>query len=124
PVYGGGVHTPDRGSSEGEMPAPTAITYVGHSSVLIEIDGVRLLTDPMLRRRVLRLRRLTRVPPTASLLPLDAVLVSHAHHDHLDLPSLTRLGRDSTIVAAASCAPALRRRGFADVTPVVAGDSV
>ena len=58
--------------------------------MLIELDGVRLLTDPVLRPRVWHLRR--RVPlDTAELGGIDAALVSHLHFDHLDLPSLRLL---------------------------------
>ena len=67
------------------------LLYVGHATVLIELDGVRLLTDPVLRTRVWHLRR--RVPlDTAELEGIDAALVSHVHFDHLDRPSLRLLG--------------------------------
>ena len=98
-------------------------TYVGHATVLIELDGARLLTDPVLRDRVLHLRR----APTAvvpSLGELDAVLVSHAHWDHLDLGSLKRLGRDVRIVIPRGAGKLVRRRGFADVVELDLGDRV
>jgi L-ascorbate metabolism protein UlaG (beta-lactamase superfamily) len=72
------------------------IRYLGHSTVDIELDGVRLLTDPLLRRRV---AHLLRASPAPSGLPhFDAVLVSHGHYDHLDLPSLRKLGRSTRFV--------------------------
>ena len=64
------------------------LTYVGHATVLIELDGIRLLTDPLLRRRVAHLRRATAIAPIGDI---DAVLVSHGHYDHVDLPSLRTL---------------------------------
>jgi L-ascorbate metabolism protein UlaG (beta-lactamase superfamily) len=67
------------------------LTWLGHATVLIELDGVRVLTDPVLRRRLAHLERAEAVA-TASLPPLDLVLVSHVHYDHLDVPSLRRLG--------------------------------
>ena len=73
------------------------MTYVGHATVVIDLDGVRLITDPVLRPRVLHLRRVGAVP-AAALRGLDAVLLSHAHWDHLDLPSLERLGKELPIV--------------------------
>jgi L-ascorbate metabolism protein UlaG (beta-lactamase superfamily) len=70
----------------------TRITWVGHATVLVAMDGVRLLTDPLLRARVAHLRRRAKVDPKA-FRGIDAVLISHGHYDHLDLPSLERLGR-------------------------------
>lgn len=73
------------------------LLYVGHATVLIELDGVRLLTDPVLRERVWHLRR--RVPlDVGALGRIDAALVSHAHFDHLDRPSLQLLGPDVAFV--------------------------
>ena len=62
---------------------------MGHSTVLVEVDGVRILTDPLLTRRLVHLRR--RAPmPTVD--PVDVVLISHVHMDHLHLPSLRTIG--------------------------------
>lgn len=66
------------------------ITWVGHSSVLIEIDGKRILTDPVWSNRVsfsqyMGPKRFFAPPlPLHELPPLDAVIVSHDHYDHLD----------------------------------------
>lgn len=62
------------------------VTWLGHATVLLELGGARLLTDPVLRSRVAHLRRHT--PPPADPRPVDGVLISHVHHDHLDRPSL------------------------------------
>jgi L-ascorbate metabolism protein UlaG (beta-lactamase superfamily) len=96
-------------------------TYVGHATVLIELDGARLLTDPVLRDRVLHLRRAPAavVPPLGEL---DAVLVSHAHWDHLDRRSLERLGRDVRIVIPRGAGKLVRRRGFGSVVELDLGD--
>jgi L-ascorbate metabolism protein UlaG (beta-lactamase superfamily) len=89
--------------------------------VLIELDGVRLLTDPLLRNRVAHLRRVAPVDP-GSLGELDAVLVSHVHYDHLHLPSLRRLPRSVRIVVPRGAGSLLRRQGFDDVVEVGAGE--
>jgi L-ascorbate metabolism protein UlaG (beta-lactamase superfamily) len=80
------------------MVSPEFVTWAGHSTVLIEAGGERLLTDPLLRDRVAHIRR--RVPPPEPSLSrgLDAVLVSHAHRDHLDLPSLKSLEVDGPVL--------------------------
>jgi L-ascorbate metabolism protein UlaG (beta-lactamase superfamily) len=97
------------------------LLYVGHATVLIELDGVRLLTDPVLRPRVWHLRR--RVPLDKSELEgIDAALVSHVHFDHFDRPSLRRLGTDVTVVVPVRARSLVR--GFADVREVDVGDEV
>jgi L-ascorbate metabolism protein UlaG (beta-lactamase superfamily) len=99
------------------------VTYIGHATVLLEVDGVRLLTDPVLRRRVLHLRRDEAVPAEA-LGKVDAVLVSHAHWDHLDVPSLARLGRGVRIVLPRGAGRLVRPRRLANVVEVDVGQSV
>ncbi len=100
------------------------ITYVGHATVLVEVAAVRLLTDPVLRHRVAHLRRYSRPPALDRLGDLDAVLISHAHADHLDLPSLRRVAAGVPVIAPASCADWLRRHGISRAIGVVAGDRV
>jgi L-ascorbate metabolism protein UlaG (beta-lactamase superfamily) len=100
-----------------------AITYTGHSTVLIEMDGVRLLTDPLLRKRVAHLGRLVDVPEVENW-GLDAVLISHLHWDHMDPPSLRMIGRDTRIIAPAGARTYLRRRGFKNVTEIGREDQI
>jgi L-ascorbate metabolism protein UlaG (beta-lactamase superfamily) len=99
------------------------VTYVGHATVVIDLDGVRLITDPVLRPRVLHLRRVVPVP-AAALRGLDAVLLSHAHWDHLDLPSLERLGKELPIVCPKGLAALLRRKRFTHVTTLEVGEEM
>lgn len=97
------------------------ITWIGHSTVLIELDGVRLLTDPVLRAHVLHLRRVA----TAAAAPdhVDAVLVSHAHYDHLDINSLTQVREGARVVVPAGTAK--RVRGWVDdIVEVDVGDEL
>jgi L-ascorbate metabolism protein UlaG (beta-lactamase superfamily) len=98
------------------------ITWVGHGTVLVEMDGVTMITDPLLRARVAHLRRVA--PPARELPPLDAVLVSHQHGDHLDPRSLALIGRNSRLIAPPGASKYLRRRGFEDVTEVRPGEDV
>jgi L-ascorbate metabolism protein UlaG (beta-lactamase superfamily) len=94
------------------------VRYIGHATVLIELDGVRLLTDPLLRNRVAHLRRA--MPFDGPLPQPDAVLVSHGHHDHLDLPSLRMLG-PTRLIAPRALAGQLGEFG---VVAVEEGDEV
>jgi len=100
----------------------SSVTYVGHATVLIEIDGVRLLTDPLLRRYIGPLRR--RFPlPDDDIKDIDAVLISHLHGDHLDLPSLVRVGRDVRMIVPKGAAPYLKVRRFHHVEEIEQGGS-
>jgi L-ascorbate metabolism protein UlaG (beta-lactamase superfamily) len=106
--------------------AQDRIAFLGHATVLIELDGVRLLTDPLLRGRVAHLRR--QAPPVqegvfAGRTRPDAVLISHLHHDHLDLASLRLLGLDVSLLVPAGAGELLRRRGFTDVSELRAGEA-
>lgn len=93
------------------------VTYVNHATVLVQMDGVNILTDPTWAKRadpVIGARR--RRPPGLrfeDLPPIDAVLVSHDHHDHMDLPTLRRLSDrfGPAIVAGLGTAPYLERHG-------------
>jgi len=98
------------------------IVFLGHATTLIELDGVVLLTDPLLRGRVLHLRR--QVPPVDRGLTANpaAVLVSHMHLDHLDLPSLRHLGRDTPLVVPAGAGGWLRKQRFTEVTELSMGE--
>jgi L-ascorbate metabolism protein UlaG (beta-lactamase superfamily) len=98
------------------------VTWVGHSTVLIELDGVRLLTDPVVRPRVAHLLRVGGRADVAALDDLDAVLISHLHYDHLDLASLKRLGRTVPLVVPTGAGKLLRGRGFSRVAEVDVGD--
>jgi len=99
------------------------ITWVGHATVLVEMDGVRLLTDPLLGERVGPLRRIGPTPDPVALGPIDAVLVSHAHPDHFDLGSLRRVAGEPLLVVPTGLGRAAGRAGRS-VHELRAGESV
>ena len=82
--------------------AELAVTWFGHASALLEIDGRRVLLDPVWGHRVspspvVGPTRLHQPPvPLDQLPPVDAVVISHDHYDHLDLPTVQALMRTQT----------------------------
>ncbi len=97
------------------------VTWVGHATVLIDFDGYRVLTDPLVTKRVAHLRR-RRPDPAVETFDVDLVLLSHVHVDHLHLPSLKRLRPTAQVLTPHGSAKLLRRAGFADVTEIGVGD--
>jgi L-ascorbate metabolism protein UlaG (beta-lactamase superfamily) len=85
------------------------VTWLGHSTVVVDLDGVRLLTDPLLQRHAGLLRRCTPRPAAASWAGADAVLLSHLHPDHAELRSL-RMLPGVPVLTAPENARWLRRR--------------
>jgi L-ascorbate metabolism protein UlaG (beta-lactamase superfamily) len=103
--------------------ASVGISWLGHATVLIEMDGVRLLTDPVLAPWIGPLRRVTAPVDVAALGAIDAVLLSHLHGDHAHPPSLRRVASDVPVFTAPGAASWLRRRGVKDVRELALGDS-
>jgi L-ascorbate metabolism protein UlaG (beta-lactamase superfamily) len=97
------------------------ITWVGHATVLFEVDGFRVITDPILTSRVVHLRRRVEVPVID---PVDVVLISHLHMDHLHLRSLRAVSRGARLVAPAGAAKLFRSLDVTALDEVVAGDIV
>jgi L-ascorbate metabolism protein UlaG (beta-lactamase superfamily) len=93
-------------------------TWIGHSTVMLSIDGFTIITDPVFSRRIgiglgpvtVGLKRLVAPAATLSAVPKpDLILLSHAHMDHFDLPTLRRLEHQgTTVVTAANTSDLLR----------------
>jgi L-ascorbate metabolism protein UlaG (beta-lactamase superfamily) len=98
------------------------MTWLGHSTVFLETAGQQLLTDPVLRAGIGPVRRRQR-QVDVDLGAVDAVLISHLHHDHLDRPSLRRLPRSAKLIVPRGGGRVVRSEGFAEVIEVDAGDS-
>ncbi len=97
------------------------VTWLGHSTVVLDLGGTRLLTDPLLRRHAGLLRRRGGRPPGTLWRGVDAVLLSHLHHDHADLKSLRMLDGSQPIITAWRNALWLRRRELPGATPPEGG---
>jgi L-ascorbate metabolism protein UlaG (beta-lactamase superfamily) len=103
--------------------SPGRIVYVGHATVLIELDGVRLLTDPVLGGWIGPLRRRAAAPVAEVGRGLDAVLISHLHRDHLDWRSLRRIAPGVPVLAPAGTGELFARHGIGEVVELAPGRS-
>jgi L-ascorbate metabolism protein UlaG (beta-lactamase superfamily) len=92
----------------------TSVTWVGHASCVVRIGGLVVLTDPVWSRRIpgVRARYLPPGLAWADLPPVDAVVISHDHLDHLDAPTVRRLPRDVAMLVPGGLGWWFRRHGF------------
>ena len=101
-----------------------AVTYVGHATTLVQLGGVTVLTDPVYSDRLFVPKRLVEPGiPIGDLPPLDLVLVSHGHFDHLDVPTHHRLPRGGTAVVARNLTDLLAPCGYQRVVELGWGES-
>ena len=107
---------PDLAFLQGNRSEPS-ITWIGHSTFLIQLHGLNIVTDPVWARRMALQKRLA--PPGIPLLDMpesDVVLVSHSHYDHLHMGSLRRLPGQKHLLVPAGLKSKLALRGFRDAT--------
>jgi L-ascorbate metabolism protein UlaG (beta-lactamase superfamily) len=97
------------------------ITWVGHASVLLEIDGFRILTDPILTSRVAHLRRRVPLPELGAV---DAIVISHLHMDHLHLRSLHLVSAGAHVIAPRGAKKLFRSLDLRSLDEVLAGDTL
>jgi L-ascorbate metabolism protein UlaG (beta-lactamase superfamily) len=110
---------------------PLAATWLGHATVLLRVGGLTILTDPVLGNRVgIGLGLVTggprrHVAPALSirdLPPIDVLLISHAHYDHLCRPTLVRLPKATHVVTAHGTSDLIRDLGFRNITELRWGE--
>ena len=85
------------------------VTWLGHSTVVLDLDGVRIVADPLLKRHAGILRRRGQTPERPAWHGADAILLSHLHHDHAELGSLRLLGERPVITAPENAAWVTRK---------------
>jgi L-ascorbate metabolism protein UlaG (beta-lactamase superfamily) len=101
-----------------------SLTYIGHATTLLRLDGVSILTDPMLRGGLGPLRRQS--PPPDPEVPeiVDLVLISHLHRDHLDLPSLRRFPAQTPVIVPRDSAGWVAKAGAENIHEVGVGETI
>ncbi|HJZ86714.1 MAG TPA: MBL fold metallo-hydrolase [Polyangia bacterium] len=93
---------------------PPSVTWIGHATLLVQAGGVAVLTDPMFSTRLGGFVRRLAPPGVAlrDLPPVDLVVISHNHRDHLDEPSVRALGPDVQFAVPLGLGAWFRRRGL------------
>jgi L-ascorbate metabolism protein UlaG (beta-lactamase superfamily) len=103
----------------------TSITFLGHATVRIELDGATFLTDPILRTYAWGLVNRQPVRHIGRIVDgVDDVLISHLHRDHLDLASLHRLPGNVEVVVPRGGGSLVRRSGLSNVIELSVGESL
>lgn len=108
------------------MVSYSRLTYVGHGTVLIDMEGQRILTDPLLRNQVgfFFLHRCSPKVNSKSYQSINAVLISHIHLDHLDIPSLRLVGKSALLIVPKGASRYLKDRGFDKVKEIRIGECI
>ncbi|HZD47551.1 MAG TPA: MBL fold metallo-hydrolase [Silvibacterium sp.] len=126
----GSAFQPMQGGQQKPMlaaPGELAVTFIGHASFLLQIGGLNILIDPVFAKWLMLIRRLRRPGVRITDLPaIDAVLLTHAHMDHLNLPSLRGIvrhtrrlrGRAPIVVVPEGVEDLVNTLGFAEVVPM------
>lgn len=98
--------------------------WIGHSTFLLQLGGLNIVTDPVWASRMGFERRLTEPGiPLADTPPVDIVLLSHSHYDHLHIPSLRKLKGNPIHLVPEGTEVLLRRKGLSNVKPFAWWDS-
>jgi L-ascorbate metabolism protein UlaG (beta-lactamase superfamily) len=110
-----------------------AAAWIGHATILLRIGGKTILTDPVMSNRIgvgMGLitggprRHIAAALSVPQLPPLDLILISHAHFDHLDRPTLQRLPKHVPIVTAHHTSDLIRDLGFTNVSELRWGEQL
>ncbi|MEM8874506.1 MAG: MBL fold metallo-hydrolase [Planctomycetota bacterium] len=123
---------PNRPDLNAFLTADFAACWLGHATLLYRVAGKTILVDPVLGTRVGMDLGFTTLGPRrrqrsalsiGQLPPIDLLVVTHAHFDHLDRPTLHRLPRDVDVVTAPGVGDLLDDLGFRSVAEIAAGES-
>jgi len=105
------------------MASTNKITFIGHATLLLELDGFRLLTDPVLKNWIIHLHRQSTPVKKEYYQLIDAILISHLHMDHFNIPSLKKIGMGTPLLVPLGSASLLHKKGFTRIIEMEPGDT-
>ncbi len=106
------------------MGGTVGVRFVGHATTVLDLGGVRIATDPLLRTRLGPLERHGPTPDAAWFEGIDAVLVSHGHPDHFDPRSLAAVSDAATVIVPRGLGQRAAQHVAGPVLEVAAGDRI
>jgi L-ascorbate metabolism protein UlaG (beta-lactamase superfamily) len=102
----------------------TKINFLGHSSVILDFNGTRVITDPVFQRRIIHLVRTAPVPSEDVYRDVDVVLISHLHYDHLDIRSLQSFRNKPLICVPKGAAELLSKNKINNIKELEVGEEL
>lgn len=101
-----------------------SVTFVGHSTMMYDLDGVKIITDPMLYNQIKHIRKNTPIIRGSIPRKFDLILITHFHMDHFHYPSLRLLDKSGWVVIPHGAKPRLLNLGFENVIEIAPGDEI
>lgn len=100
-----------------------SILWLGHATVLININGITVLTDPLLCNYLGYMKRQVSLPVNISDFHVDYILLSHGHSDHIHFSSIRKVNRDAAVLAPAVYDNILKHMGFKNTHKIFPGET-
>lgn len=101
-----------------------SVTFVGHSTLMYDLDGVKIITDPLLYNQIKHIRKNTPISRETIPRQFDLILLTHFHMDHFHYPSLKLLDKTAHVIAPHGAKTKLNNLGFDSVEEIAIGQEV
>lgn len=101
-----------------------SVTFVGHSTLMYDLAGVKIITDPLLYNQIKHIRKNTPIARQTIPRQFDLILITHFHMDHFHYPSLKLLDKTAHVIAPRGAKTKLNRLGFSNVEELAIGQEI
>lgn len=95
--------------------ALNSVQWLGHATTLINLGGKNILTDPVISKSLGHFKRMTKMPLNIKAVPIDYIILSHGHMDHIHFSSLLKLNKSATVIVPTGYKTLLKLMGYKDV---------